>query len=102
MTPIEVYKNLSEGKELKIVDVREPFELEVCKLTEALHIPMQQIPNNIDKLTKYKELVIMCHHGFRSNSIVNYLKSQGFNNIHNMDGGIARWADEVDNTMTRY
>lgn len=102
MRPIEVHNKVKSGEELLIIDVRESFELELCKLENAIHIPMSKVPLQLNKIPKDKELVIMCHHGVRSMRIVNYLKTQGITNIHNMDGGIDLWAREVDNNMTKY
>lgn len=102
MTPREVKQHLSEGREIVILDVREPFELEICHVEGALHIPMRLIANSIDKLPKNKEIVVMCHRGIRSLSVINFLEEQGIRNVHNMHGGIARWAEEVDTNMKKY
>lgn len=102
MSPSEVNNRIESGESLVIIDVREPFELEICRLDYAMHIPMQQIPTNLEQVPKDKPLVIMCHHGVRSMRVVNYLLSQGISNVHNLDGGIDRWAKEVDNKMNKY
>ena len=102
MSPTEVYKKIEAGEELQIIDVREPFELEICQVENALHIPMQQVPNQMSKIPQDKTLVVMCHHGVRSMRVVNFLKAQGVSNIYNMDGGIDRWAIEIDRNMNKY
>ena len=102
MSPSEINNKLKSGEDLLIIDVRESFELEICKLEDALHIPMMKVPFQLKKIPQDKELIVMCHHGVRSLRIVNYLKAQGISNVFNMDGGIDRWAKEVDNKMNKY
>lgn len=98
----ELHKRLIASDTLIMLDVRESFELDICRLKGALHIPMSLVPSNIDKLPKNQELVVLCHHGIRSAQIVGYLKQNGFDNVHNLDGGIHAWAMEVDNNMAVY
>ncbi|MCL3781349.1 hypothetical protein EMN47_13245 [Prolixibacteraceae bacterium JC049] len=96
-------KQISEHLDnLIILDVREEWELNFCKIDSAIHIPMQEVPLNLDKIPKDQHLVIMCHGGVRSFSVLNYLLQNGYEMVYNMDGGIDRWADEVDPNMKKY
>jgi rhodanese-related sulfurtransferase len=85
-----------------VLDVREARELEICQLEGALHIPMAEIPTRVDDLPPNHPLVVVCHHGARSQMVVDFLRGAGFDNAVNLDGGIEAWACEIDNSMRRY
>ena len=92
----------STGKEHTVLDVREARELDICRLEGALHIPMAEIPARTDELPTNQLLVVVCHHGARSQMVVDFLRNAGFDNPVNLDGGIDAWASEVDQSMRRY
>jgi rhodanese-related sulfurtransferase len=82
--------------------VREPYELNVCGITEAQHIPMRQIPERLPSIPTDRRLLVLCHHGARSMSVTQFLRAQGLNNVSNIRGGIDAWAREIDPAMKRY
>ena len=90
----------SAGKEHTVLDVREARD--ICGLEGALHIPMAEIPAQTDNLPTNQLLVVICHHGARSQMVVDFLRSAGFDNAVNLEGGIDAWACEVDQSMRRY
>src|SRR5271167_2424307 len=92
----------STGGEHLVLDVREARELDICRLEGALHIPMAEIPARTDDLPTNQLLVVICHHGARSQMVVDFLRNAGFDNAVNLDGGIDAWACEVDQSMRRY
>lgn len=104
MSPKQLFNYLCDKNDLFLVDVRELFELDICRIANenAMHIPLQSIPDSIELLPKDKDLVMICHHGVRSNMAVQFLKNKGINRVFNLEGGIDRWAVEVDNKMPRY
>jgi rhodanese-related sulfurtransferase len=85
-----------------LLDVRQPWEVEVCKIENSVLIPMSTIPTKVDSLDLNRETVIICHHGIRSRSVGRYLEQAGFNNIINLSGGMAQWAKTVDTQMSTY
>ena len=85
-----------------LIDVREPYETEVCKIAGAELIPMRQIPERMHDLPRDEHLLILCHVGARSMRVTEFLRAQGFTAVSNIAGGIAAWADEIDPTLTRY
>ena len=91
-----------EGADLILLDVREDEELALCAIDGAVHIPMQDIPPRIAELPRQKPLVVMCHHGGRSDQVAQFLRGQGFTNVHNLAGGIDSWALAIDKAMNRY
>ena len=94
-------KKMLKNKEVVLVDVREPYEIEICNIKGSLFIPMNEIPQNIEQLDKEKRYAVMCHSGVRSLYVSNYLNSLGYSTL-NVVGGIERWATVVDKNMKRY
>lgn len=95
-------REMLENKEdIELLDVREDFEREICHIG-GIHIPMRMIAQHVHQLPKEKKLVVYCHYGMRSASVIQFLASQGFTRLYNLEGGIDAWAEEVDPEMERY
>jgi rhodanese-related sulfurtransferase len=90
------------GREHIVLDVREARELDICQLEGAQHIPMANVPARTDDLPTNQPLIVVCHHGARSQRVVDFLRNAGFDNAVNLDGGIEAWACEIDRSMRRY
>lgn len=90
------------GADHILLDVREPWEVEMTAIPDSLAIPMQQIPVSLDRLPKDRPIVVTCHHGGRSMRVTQYLRAQGYDQVSNLAGGVDGWAAEIDPTMTRY
>jgi molybdopterin/thiamine biosynthesis adenylyltransferase/rhodanese-related sulfurtransferase len=100
---VQELKDLLDQKaDIQLIDVREPFENEICTLNGIL-IPMNEVPARIDEISKDKQVVIHCRSGKRSGNIVEFLEQQyGYENLYNLTGGILAWAAEIDPTMEQY
>ncbi len=85
-----------------LLDIREPFELEIAALPFARHVPMREIPTNLAQLERDVPLVIMCHSGARSRYVAEFLIGSGFDNVFNLKGGIDAWSTEIDPLVPRY
>jgi len=85
-----------------LLDVREPWETEICRVEGATFIPMRQIPENVGSLSDKAHVLVLCHHGSRSRTVTKFLRSHGLAAVSNISGGIAAWADQVDPTLARY
>lgn len=85
-----------------ILDVREPWELEIAAIDRALNIPMQTIPAALDALPREQALLIICHHGIRSMHVARFLEQQGFDDLFNIAGGTDAWSRTVDRALPRY
>lgn len=92
----------TEGKDFILLDVREDDELRTASIAGAHHIPMSEIPARAHELPKQKEIVVICHHGGRSERVVTFLESQGFTDAINLDGGIDQWSLKIDPSVPRY
>jgi rhodanese-related sulfurtransferase len=101
--PSLVKAALASGAPLRLIDVREPAEHAVAKIEGAELIPMRSIPQHLQNLDDGDGLLIVfCHHGVRSLSVVDWLRRQGVGNCQSMAGGIDRWSLEVDPSVPRY
>jgi rhodanese-related sulfurtransferase len=85
-----------------LIDVREPWEYELCHIAGSRHIPLSQLPTRLDELEPERPYTMICHHGMRSEMAGRFLENQGFMRVTNLVGGIAAWAETVEPTMTRY
>jgi rhodanese-related sulfurtransferase len=101
-TPLELIQEMEKKKDFILLDVREPVELKICHLENAMHVPMGQIPAKIEDLPKDKDLVVFCHMGIRSKQVMRFLRKNGFSRVFNLRGGIDRWSVEVDPKVQRY
>lgn len=100
--PPELAAHIQSGHTPVLLDVREPWEWNLCRLPGAILIPMRELPARLSELNKNAETVVICHHGVRSYHAARYLETAGFVDIVNLAGGVAAWADEVDPAMPRY
>ena len=90
-----------ENNKVKVLDVREKFELNICSINNSIHIPMQEIGTRINELSDNLEYAVICHSGVRSYHTCEFLYNNGFI-VYNVIGGIDEWASSVDVGMKRY
>lgn len=101
-TVSELKAMMDSGADFQLIDVREPHEYEICNIKGEL-IPMNEVPDNLDKISKDKIVIMQCRSGSRSGRIVEYLEqAHGYTNVYNLKGGILAWADEIDPEMPKY
>ncbi len=102
VTPLELKASMNGGGRMVLLDVREPYEYELCHLEGAKLLPLVQLTARMNELDKGVEMVVYCHVGVRSTEAVALLRKSGFSNARNLQGGIDAWARQVDPTMPRY
>ena len=85
-----------------LLDVREPWEVEIASIDGAINIPLGEVTSRVGELQRDKPLAVMCHHGGRSAQATAWLRNQGFDHATNVAGGIDAWARTVDPTLSRY
>lgn len=95
-------RRLEDGEAYALLDVREPWEWEICRLAGALLIPLNELPARLTEVPAGRPLVVLCHHGVRSRYAQAFLHARGYDGIINLEGGIAAWAEQVDPTMATY
>jgi len=102
VTVQELQRLKDSGEDFQLIDVREPYEYEICNLEGEL-IPMSEIPNNVEKIARDKKVVLHCRSGKRSGDMLLWLeKNHGFDNLYNLKGGILAWAKDIDPEMPTY
>lgn len=98
----EVKRRMDSGEKLLLVDVREPWEYETCRIEGAKLIPMGTIPANLQALDVEEDVICYCHHGQRSLDVAVWLRRQGIEGAKSLAGGIDRWSRDVDPRVPRY
>ena len=88
--------------QLKLLDVREPHELEISALPNAVNIPLGQLASRLAELNSADDRVVFCKGGTRSARALELLSSAGFKKVKNLKGGINAWAKEVDSNLPIY
>lgn len=102
ITPGDLSKRLLRHEKLRIIDVREPHELEISHLEGAELIPLGQLAEHLSELDSAQEFVLVCKSGARSRRALELLVSAGFRRVHHLKGGLNAWAREVDPSMPVY
>ncbi len=102
VTPRLVRDRLAAGERIAVVDVREPYELEIASLPGVIAIPLGELPARSRELDPDVPVVTMCHVGIRSLQAAVYLRANGLLKAWSMAGGIDAWAREVDPSVVRY
>ena len=104
MTPHELSEQLRSPQPPRLLDVRRVEEHAFVALPNSTLIPLAELMARADEIEDWKddEVVVYCHHGIRSAHAVAQLRALGFTRLHNLDGGIDRWTQEVDPKLPRY
>ena len=98
----EFERRRKAGETFLLVDVREPWEYDLCRIDGARLIPMRTIPANLQLLDGDEGVICYCHHGQRSLDVAAWLRAQGVERAQSLAGGIDRWSIEIDPTVPRY
>lgn len=102
ITVQELKEMQDSGQDIQVIDIREPYELEICSIG-ATHIPMGEILERANEIKTDIPVVIHCRSGGRSSNVVKALEMhKGFANLHNLKGGILAWAEEIDTSLEQY
>ncbi len=102
ISPQELKARLDRGDRPVLVDVRQDWETKLCRLDNAVHIPIEEIEFRTEELNPADEIVVYCHQGVRSAAVAAYLRELGFAKAANLAGGLDLWARTVDPAMRRY
>jgi molybdopterin/thiamine biosynthesis adenylyltransferase/rhodanese-related sulfurtransferase len=102
ISAIELAQKLRNGEHLRLIDVREPHELEISQIPGAQLIPLGQLAARLSELDSAEEIVLFCKAGTRSARALEVLLSAGFRKVKNLKGGINAWAQEVDPSLPIY
>ena len=103
MDVVELKRWVEGGKGFQLIDVREPYEWQICNLEPqgARLLPLGTLPGRVGELDPAGPIVVYCRSGARSAQAVEHLRATGLDAI-NLRGGILAWADEIDESMPSY
>jgi adenylyltransferase/sulfurtransferase len=102
VSPKALKELIDNGREMVVLDVREPFEYEIAHINDAKLIPLAQLAGRVNELDTARPIVVYCHTGQRSAQAVRFLNGLGFKKAKNLKGGIKAWGNEVDPTIQMY
>ncbi len=110
MLPIEIepgalstLQKQGDTRNVVLLDVREPWEVETAHLDGTVSMPMGDIPSRAHaELDPDQRVIAVCHHGVRSLQVATWLRNQGFEEAQSLAGGIDAWSREIDPSVPRY
>lgn len=91
-----------DRKEAQVIDVREPGEIEICALPESIHIPLGDLEERYPELSIDSSHYVVCLGGSRAAQAVQFLQNKGFKKVYVVEGGLRRWAKEIEPSMPMY
>jgi rhodanese-related sulfurtransferase len=93
--PVEVdaatVQTLRQRPDVLLIDVREPDEYQAGHIPGAVLWPLRDLPQHLDEVPKDKTVIAVCRSGNRSAKATDFLRETGFDNVHNMQGGMIAW-----------
>lgn len=99
----ELNELIQSNSELQIIDVREPYEVEIAKIPNTKLIPLGEVVNRAKEIDPSRLSVVHCKGGVRSAKAIKALQENGFTGrLINLKGGITAWSDEVDSSVAKY
>ncbi|MDR3401599.1 MAG: molybdopterin-synthase adenylyltransferase MoeB [Chthoniobacter sp.] len=102
ITVQDLKSKMDGGDKFRLIDVREPFEWDICRIPGATLIPLGQLPSRMSELDSADEIVLQCKSGARSARALKLLQEAGFSKLNNLEGGILAWAEQIDTSMPKY
>lgn len=88
---VQTARALQSREDVVLFDVREPAEYDAGHIAGAKLIPLGQVSSRMAEIPKDKTVILTCRSGNRSGQAADFLRQQGWSNVHNMAGGIVAW-----------
>jgi molybdopterin/thiamine biosynthesis adenylyltransferase/rhodanese-related sulfurtransferase len=99
---LELNEWQQRGEDFQIIDVREPYEYEICNIGAEL-IPLATVVENAGRIDRKRKVVVQCKTGNRSGKAIRELEEKfGFENLYNLKGGILGYIDDINPKLTKY
>ncbi len=102
VSPEELQAQRQAEQAPQVLDVREAWELEISRLPDALHIPMNEVPERLGELDPARPVAVICRSGARSLRVALFLEQHGFARVSNLTGGILAWGERIDPSLRSY
>ncbi len=91
---VQQVNSIRNNPDVVLIDVREQWEYDAGHIPGVKLIPLGTLPNRLNEIPKDKFVVMTCRSGNRSGQATKFLRDNGFDNVHNMQGGISQWQQE--------
>ena len=99
VTVEELKQMLDANDDIQVIDVREPADFQAGNINGEL-IPLATVPQNVDKISKDKKVIVHCRSGKRSANAIMFLENNhGYTNLYNLTGGILAWKEKIDGSL---
>jgi adenylyltransferase/sulfurtransferase len=96
VSPAELKEKIKQHQPFRLIDLRDPVELQIIKLPQAENVPFQQVSNVMKKWDIEQEIILICHVGFLSSIAQRMLAEAGFKKVKHLKGGLAGWDRDDD------
>jgi sulfur-carrier protein adenylyltransferase/sulfurtransferase len=103
ISPQQLQSKLLQEENIFLLDVREQWEFDICRIAQAKLVPLGSLSDNRPDMSQHGSVVVYCHHGVRSLHAIKILQPL-FPNVqfYNLEGGIHAWAADLDPSMEMY
>lgn len=104
VSPTELHELLGSGRNIALIDVREPVEWQINRIAGAQLIPMSELESGagLAALPQDRTVVLYCKTGVRSAEALAAVKKAGFADALHLQGGIVAWARQLEPDMAMY
>ena len=90
---VQTVYDIQDLEDVYVIDVREQYEYDEKHIPDVTLIPMSEIQNRVDEIPTDKKVIVTCRSGNRSGQVTQFLSQNGYDNVHNMQGGIVAWEE---------
>lgn len=87
---------INDQTDMTIVDLREPELFAQGSVPNAINIPFAEIRTKYTSIPKDKKVVFVCHTGRMGTESGNFLLENGYRDVYNLDGGMAKWKGKIE------
>ncbi len=102
ISALQLQQRLQNQQQQLLLDVREDNEFAYARIPGSLHIPLGQLPEQLERLDAELDIVVICHHGVRSQQACLFLEQYGYQQLFNLQGGNDAWSLHCDPAFLRY
>ena len=99
LSPREYLELKNKDANWQLLDVREPWEIEIAHISNSINIPISNIEKKLIELNPSHSIAVICHSGIRSAKVANILLENSFPVVANIEGGIHEWAENLDRSI---
>lgn len=102
LLPEQLRQKMEKDSSCMLLDVRQPWEFNICQIKGSTNIPLSQLSEKLDDIPDDVDIITICHHGVRSKQAAYLLMQCGFIRVASLQGGVNAWAQDIEPEMERY